>query len=474
MELGKDLEAMKRYSLIIFVLGIMGGFSYGSADLLRQLLQENRSEEAVPICRQYEVLPSRDEAVNFACAWVYFRTFRANAAELLMQKLKNSTSLPEYQLLKIYGNVASQLLPSDSLKKLEPPARQQYDEKMKLKLSEAQRELQRFLDQYKTTPMGKLAQELSAEFYEMKGQLEPAAFLYRGLISEHPKSGRAHWGLGRYYLAQGDIRRAKGSLEKTAELWPRHIGSRYNLALISIAEGPQSYREAARWLAEAFKIDNADVGVLEQIGVLLEASGKPLAALKYWQRALQLNPQASIASKKMQQNITLVIQDLLIKKKWKEALEKIDTFSPLKEEGDEFSLQRGICYRHLSEFQKAFQQLSIVVQNAPENPLAIRELGIAKLNLKQTDEALKLFEKATKIEKNEGWNFAWLGFALEAKKDYVRAAEAWNQAASLLKEPAEIKQALEKVVRLEQKTGTRVIAGKPEKKPDLDSKPANE
>jgi len=465
---------MKRYSLIIFTLGMAANVSFGSASLLRQLLQENRSEEAVPICRQYEVLPSRDEAINFACAWVYFRTFRANAAELLMQKLKNSSSLPEYQLLRIYGNVANELLPPDSLKNLEPAARQQYEEKMKLKLSEAQREVQKFLDRYKTTPMGKQAQELSAEFYEMKGQLEPAAFLYRGLIAEYPKSGRAHWGLGRYYLAQGDIRRAKDSLEKTAELWPRHIGSRYNLALISIAEGPQSYREAARWLAEAFKLDNADVGVLEQIGVLLEASGKPLAALKYWQRALQLNPQAAIASKKMLQNVPIVIQDLMAKKKWKEALEKIDSVSPVKDEADEFSLQRGICYRHLADFQKAYQQLALVVQIAPENPLAIRELGIAQLNLKKTDEALKLFEKATKIEKNEGWNFAWLGFALEAKKDYLRASEAWNQAASLLKEPTEIKQALEKVVRLEQKTGTRAVAGKPEKKPELDTKPANE
>ncbi|MFM8269846.1 MAG: tetratricopeptide repeat protein [Pseudomonadota bacterium] len=465
---------MNRYSLIILIFAITADWVFGSASLLKQLLQENRAEEAVPICRQYEVLPSRDEAVNFACAWVYYRTYRADAAELLMQKLKNSSSLPEYQLLKIYGNLAIQLLPSDSIKKLEPAARQEYEEKIKLKLSDAQREIQRFLDQYKTTPVGKMAQELSAEFYELKGQLEPAAFLYRGFLAENPKSGRAHWGLGRYYLAQGDLRRAKTSLEKTAELWPKHIGSRYNLALIAIAEGSQGYREAARWLAEAFKLDNADVGVLEQIGVLLEAGGKPFAAIKYWQRALQLNPQAALASKKLQQNFSLVVQDLVNKKKWNEALVKIDQFSPLKEEGDEFSLQRGICYRHLGEFQKASEQLSFVVQIAPENPLALRELGIAKLNLKRTDEALQLFEKSSRIEKNEGWNFAWLGFALEAKKDYLRAAQAWNQAASLLKDPSEIKQALEKLVRLEQKTGTRAVAGESEKKTAIEPKPANE
>jgi len=465
---------MKPFSLPLYfsVFLLLGGVktSLGSVGLLRQLLQENRTEEAVPICRQYEVLPSRDEAVNFACAWVYFRTYRANSAELLMQKLKNSSSLPEYQLLKIYGSVASQLLPPDSLKKLEPTAKQQYDEKLKLLIGEAQRELQKFLDRYKTTTYGKQADELNAEFYEMKGQVEPAAFIYRGLLNNQPKNGRAHWGLGRYYLTQGDIRRAKDSLEKTTAYWPKHIASRYNLALIAITEGPQGYREAARWLAEAFKLDNADVGVLEQIGVLLEASGKPQAAIKYWQRALQLNPEAAIASKKIQQNTKLVVDDLISKKNWKEALARIEGVSSSKEGPDEYNLQRGICYRHLGEFKKALDQLVPVIQEDSEEPLVLRELGVVQLNLKKTDEAVRLFEKAASLEKKEGWNFAWLGFALEAKKDYIRAAEAWKTAASLFKEPEDIKQALEKLVRLEFKTGKRVVAGKSEEKPATDVK----
>lgn len=465
---------MDRYSILILPFLLWAAQTLGSVTLIKDLLQENRAEEAIPICRQYEVLPTRDDNVNFACAWVYFRTFRANAAEALMEKLKGSSFLPEYQLLKIYGIVAAQLLPSDSLKKLESAARQQYEDKLKGKIAEAQQELQKFLGQYKTTTFGKRADELNAEFYELKGQLEPAAFIYRGILADQPKNARAHWGLGRYYLTQGDIRRAQASLEKTAEFWPKHIASRYNLALIAITQGPQSYREAARWLADAFKLDNADVGVLEQIGVLLEASGKPAAAVKYWQRALQLNPEAAIASKKLQQNTNIVVENLIAKKDWKEALLKIEAVAPAKEGGDEFSLQRGICYRHLGEFKKALDELSVVVREAPENPLALRELGIVTMNLEKTDEAIKLFEKAVNLEKNEGWNFAWLGFALEAKKDYIRAAEAWNQAASLLKEPSEIKQALEKLVRLEQKTGKRVVAGKPDEKPATGSKPTVE
>ncbi|NBW99349.1 hypothetical protein EBR03_07230 [bacterium] len=445
---------------------LLGSPSEASTVLLKQLLQENRTEEAVPICRQYEVLPSRDEAVYLACAWVYYRTYRVAAAETLLSKLKNLQTLPEYQLLKIYASVANQLLPPDQLKTLESSAKEQYEEKLKVRLSEAQKQLEAFLIQHKATPMGKLAQELSAEFYELKGQLDPAAFLYRGLIADYPKSGRAHWGLGRYYLARGDIRRAKVSLEKVAEFWPKHVGSRYNLGLIAITEGPEHYREAARWLAEAFKLNSADVGVLEQIGVLLEAHNKIPAAVKYWRRALELNPSAPIALKKVHQHSGAVIEDLIAKKSWKEALEKIETLKEGAASDSEYLLYQGICFRNLGEFEKAKKALSPVVENSPKNALALRELGIAELNLEQTESAVDLFKRAGVLEPKEPLNFAWLGFALEAKKDYGGAISAWNSAATLFTEPEEIKKALKKVVKLEQKFTKRGMASEPKAEED--------
>jgi len=453
-----------------FQLGAIGlvlgaSQSWASVSLLKQLLQENRVEEAVPICRQYEVLPSRDESVYLACTWVYFRSYRAEAGTLLLEKLKNLQNVPEYQLLKIYSNVAKILKAPDAVKNLDPESKTQYQEKIKTQITEAQKQLEGFLVNYKTQPIGKMAQELNAEFYELKGQLEPAAFIYRGIISEDPECARAYWGLGRYYLAQGDIRRAKTYLEKTAKFWPRHMGSRYNLALISIMEGPSSHQEAAGWLAQAFKLNNADVGVLEQIGVLLEANKKIVAAVKYWQRALELNPQAPIASRKLQQNITYLIESLLAKKQWKEALAKMEALSrPEEGTADEFSLYRGICHRNLGDFRKAEQELKPLIQQETPGPTALRELGIVELNLNKTAEAIQLFERARALEKEEGLNYAWLGFAHEKNGDNLKALEAWNKASSLFKDPVELKRALEKVVRLEQKTGQRGLAEKPTSK----------
>jgi len=478
---------MIKASLFLLILNFWGSLCFGNAILLRQLLNENRLEEAVPICRQYEVLPSRDDEVYFACAWIYFRSFRASAADAVMAKLKNSKTLPEYHLLLIYSSVASLLQSPEAVKTMEANEKQLYTEKLKNRITETQKLLESFISSKKNTPAAKMAQELNAELYEMKGQLEPAAFLYRGLIADNPKSGRAHWGLGRYYLARGDFRKAKNHFEQTAQFWPKHMGSRYNLALIYISEGPENYSEAAKWLTEAFKLDSADVGVLEQIGVILEGSNKMTPIWKYWKRALELNPKAAIATKKLQQYSYVVVEDLIQQQKYEEALTKMGPEKSSEElEIDELSVYRGICYRNLGDFKKAKRYLTgFVTEVGPKNPLAIRELGIVEFNLERYDEALAYFEKASVLEKSEALNFAWMGFSFEAKKDFPKALEAWAKAASLFKDPAEVKKSLDKVAKLEIKLGKREVAqeekapesepeGKTESKKEPKVEPKNE
>lgn len=463
-----DERLMTYFKISILFGGLFSCLGWSSSELIKQLLEQNRLEEALPICRQYEILPTRDDKVNFACAWVYYRTFRPDAARAILEKSKNSSNLPEYQLLKIYGQVANLLIRPESVDKLSPEERQQYTQRLNTKISESQKLIQNFLEQNKTHPMAVKAKEMNGEFYELKGQLEPAAFIYRGIIGGEKASAIAHWGLGRYYLAQGDIRRAKSSLKEVALMWPKHISCRYNLALLALLErGPQKNDEAAKWLTEAFKLNQSDAAVLEQIGVLLEANGKALAALKYWKRALEINPKSSLAQKKIQQNSNLVVQDLISQEKWQDALATIRSFTDSTgETPEDLLVYEGIAHRRLGSFQKAGKIFRALMEKNPSVPLVVRELGICELNMKKTDEAISLFKNASRKEKNEGLNFAWLGFAFEAKKDYWKAAEAWNKAASLFKDTKEIRNALTKVVRLEQKMGRRFIASENFEKSD--------
>src|SRR5439155_10770786 len=116
---------------------------------------------------------------------------------------------------------------------------------------------------------------------------------------------RAHWGLGRYYLSKGEAAKAKSELDEVTRIWPKHLGSRYNLAVMAIAQ--ENYPEAARWLAECYRLDRADSGVLEQMGILFEKKGMIDEAVKYWSRALEYNKDSTISKEKLAQYTSRVL-----------------------------------------------------------------------------------------------------------------------------------------------------------------------
>src|SRR4051812_4767082 len=94
--------------LHFFLLIAIGLFAYSPASALspvRNLLQENRLDEALILCRQFEVLSTNDNDNFLACAWVYYKMDRVDSAEKLMDKMKRSFSLPEYQLLLAEGKI---------------------------------------------------------------------------------------------------------------------------------------------------------------------------------------------------------------------------------------------------------------------------------------------------------------------------------------------------------------------------------
>src|SRR4051812_27050900 len=76
-----------------------------AAGPVRTFLAQNRLEEALPICRQYEVLLTTDHDNLFACAWIYFRTERVESAEKILERERKSYLMPEYQLLLAYDYV---------------------------------------------------------------------------------------------------------------------------------------------------------------------------------------------------------------------------------------------------------------------------------------------------------------------------------------------------------------------------------
>jgi len=415
-------------NLLWLLLGPIVPTSLLASSDVRDLLHQNRLEEALPICRQVEVLGTTNEDNLFACGWVYFRSEQLNPGEKMLERLHRHYSEAEYQLLLGY----------DFFKK------KQYDDAKRIYDSVAAK--------HRRGGIGLTAQELSGELYEAQGQLDTAAFVYRQVIGDDPNRGTAQWGLGRYYLSHNDNSRARQHLERTVILWPKHAGSRLKLATLYLNLGDLG--DAAHWLAEAYKLNKGDTQVLDQMGVLFEKKGMINQAIKQWQKALELKKEDKFAKEKLSTYLSYVVDAMIEAKQFKQALNELDTSGKSLVTDPKLLLRRGIVYRNLNKFEKAAGDLLAYVNSNPKDGLARRELGICYLNLKLNDQALDNFSRAMEIDPTNGINYAWLAYVLESQGKLADAKQAWQKSLELMKDPKDLERANRRLATVEKKLGS--------------------
>lgn len=397
---------------------------------LRVLLKENRLQEAATACRQLEATGSANGDAWFDCARTYFRTQRPSSAEALMAKLRGAGRDNEAKLLDAY------------------------DKASKKKFSDAKEILTELVPQTRGTALGIAVLEAQGELYEAQGQADTAAFLYRQLYGEDNGNGWANWGLGRYYLGKGELPRAKEYLDRAAKAWPRHLGTRYNLAQLALQEN--NLPEAAKWLAECYKIDRADVGVLEQMGVLFEKKGMIGDAVKYWSRAIERDKNAPIARAKLSEHATSAIDALIERGEYEAAGKKLEALSnKMLLAEPRLLLKRGIVRRFLGDYDKAAKDLLVYLKKSPDDALAHRELGVCYLNRGKLAPAQKSFARAIELAPTEGRNYAWYGFLMEAKGDLDNARGAWKRAVELTTDGDELEKANRRLAAVEAKLKKR-------------------
>jgi tetratricopeptide (TPR) repeat protein len=433
------------YLTLLFLAEVCVSASSEVSLRVRALLKDNRLDEALGICRQYEVMNTNVTDVLLGCAWVYYRTDKVPQAEkILEQTKKSSSSQAEYQLLNAYSKML----------------RREYDG--------ADSILENIKSQNKGKPIAISAEELRGELKEMRDQLLSAAFIYKSVVEADPSRARAHWGLGRHYKNegekrkdQGDIGRAIRHLEKVVILWPKHIESRFLLAQIYMGQGPDALKEVAQWLNECYKINSSEPRVLEQLGLLFEKKGKLPEAIRYWQKTLEVKKDSKIAVEKLNQYFALQIDALMESKKWKEALARLDSAGkPLIDQPD-YVFRRATILRNLAiddrssvdkpMVEKAIVEFSKYLRARNTDANALRELGICYFNLKKFDQANIYFSKAVAQDSNNGLNYAWKAFGFESKGDWESAHDAWIKAVELLKDPSELEKANRKLSHIEEK-----------------------
>jgi tetratricopeptide (TPR) repeat protein len=416
--------------LLFSLLTVSASFGASPA---RVLLNENRLDEATAVCRQIEMLSTIDSDNFAACAWVFFRTDKDESAERFMEKIRKAGPTTELQMLTAYSQIK------------------------KKNFEAAKATLNSLSENHRGGSVGIQIQELSAEMYELMGQLDTAAFIYKQIASEDPSRARAHWSLARYYLSKGDIARATTHLEQTAKIWPKHLGSRYNLAVLKVQEGVLP--EAAKWLAECYRINKADPGVLEQLGLLFEKKGSLPEAVRYWQKALALSKDAPIAKEKIAFYLVQSVDALIESNQFEKALAQVETQSKTIGKEPKLLYRRGVIHRNLGNYDLAIKDLKAYRVTAPEDGSVMRELGICYTNLKLLDQAGASFVRALELEPENGLNYAWLAFVLESKGKLPEAREAWKKAVQFLTQPDELERARRRLSAIEK----RMPASKKEK-----------
>ena len=415
---------------VIVAFGVCSSGAFAEIANLRTLVKENRLVEAATACRQLETSGNANGDAWFDCARTYFRTQRAASAGALVAKLRGAGRDVETKLLDAY------------------------DKASKKKFVEAKELLTSLTTQTRGTPMATAVMEAQGEIYEAQGQADTAAFIYRQLYGEENANGWANWGLGRYYLGKGELPRAKEYLERAARAWPKHLGTRFNLAQVALQENNLS--EAAKWLTECYKIDRADVGVLEQMGVLFEKKGMMPDAIKYWSRAVERDKTAPIARAKLAEHATTAIDSSIERGDYEAAAKKLEGVSnKMLIAEPKLLLKRGVVRRFLGEYDKAAKDLTIYLKKSPDDALAHRELGVCYLNRGKMAPAQKNFAKAIELAPSEGRNYAWYGFLLEAKGDLENARSAWKRAVELTSDGEELEKANRRLAAVETKLKKR-------------------
>lgn len=135
-------------------------------------------------------------------------------------------------------------------------------------------------------PIAKAADIAQGEYYIEAQKFAAGIQRFEPIVTLNPMDGRAHYYLGRFYLAQDQPRKARATLQRAVSLSPRHVDSQFWLG-IAYAANKQPAKERKSYI-EALKLNSKHVPALVYLGHNLLAQKQYANALKLYDRALEI------------------------------------------------------------------------------------------------------------------------------------------------------------------------------------------
>jgi len=210
---------------------------------------------------------------------------------------------------------------------------------------------------------------LGAAFFE-RGYFEQAEALFQQAVKNDPKSAEALYGLGSAHLERQDAKRARECFERALQLHTSYPGTLPNA-----------------W---------------NNLGILAAREGNMNAAIQGFQRALQIDPEHSIAL----QNLGNAYRQ---KKEWPEAERALKHALALNSEDAESNYSLGMVYAAQNDTGHAYEYLEKALAARPAYPEALNNLGVLYLRTGRPEEAKHSFEESIRVA--PGYDQSYLNLA---------------------------------------------------------------
>ena len=263
----------------------------------------------------------------------------------------------------------------------------------------------------KDQPSSPLGQEVLGVMALARKNLSEADGAFREALRLEPQRATAVMGQGRVALARGDLARAEAFFRKAIEMDPRLVDARWNLAatLLRGRQVPQAVAVLNEGVEASGGADQASkymlAGIAYELGKLAEAE-RILVSIGSTDSP---GPPVLLAIVKIEQNQPEVAKRLL------EQVVARDRQSP------SGRLAGAIVDREAGQPAAARAALEKLVADQPQWALAHYQLGVTLLRLRQTDPALRAFERGEAVSTDRDMAGVHTAQALLAAGDPTRA-----------------------------------------------------
>ncbi len=191
-------------------------------------------------------------------------------------------------------------------------------------------------------------------FYE-RGYFPQAREFFTQALKDDPDSAEALYGLGSAYLQLQKTAEARDCFQRVLKLHASYPGTLPNA-----------------W---------------NNLGILAAREGNYDAAIEYFQHALQIDPQHSIAL----QNLGSAYRQ---KKDWALAKSMLERALAINPDDPEANYSLGMVYAQQNDTEHAYEYLQKAIAARPAYPEALNNLGILYLHTHKLAEAMQSFEQA--------------------------------------------------------------------------------